>query len=209
MTYYDLNMNSKRINNTQDPASAQDVATKNYVDSKVGLTLVASGTFTSVSNIILDNVFSSTYENYLLTIRIFAVSGIGGGINLCLRMRAGGVSDTGANYNIQYGPSAVGSTVSASRASNQTSLNYVATTTSTTTVNTSKTEIYNPYLAEATKFISQGNNVYSNSYNTNFQIDALGGNHQLNTSYDGMELFCVSSNPSPLVSGSYKLYGYA
>lgn len=32
MTYYDLNMNSKRINNTQDPASAQDVATKNYVD---------------------------------------------------------------------------------------------------------------------------------------------------------------------------------
>lgn len=33
MTYYDLNMNSKRINNTQDPASAQDVATKNYIDS--------------------------------------------------------------------------------------------------------------------------------------------------------------------------------
>ena len=33
MTYYDLNMNSKRINNCQDPSSAQDVATKNYVDS--------------------------------------------------------------------------------------------------------------------------------------------------------------------------------
>lgn len=37
MTYYDLNMNSKRINNTQDPASAQDVATKNYVDTRVPL----------------------------------------------------------------------------------------------------------------------------------------------------------------------------
>lgn len=32
MTYYDLNMNSKRITSVQDPASAQDVATKNYVD---------------------------------------------------------------------------------------------------------------------------------------------------------------------------------
>lgn len=34
MTYYDLNMNNKRINNTQDPSGAQDVATKNYVDTK-------------------------------------------------------------------------------------------------------------------------------------------------------------------------------
>ncbi len=33
MTFYDLNMNSKRINSVQDPASAQDVATKNYIDS--------------------------------------------------------------------------------------------------------------------------------------------------------------------------------
>jgi|Laugresu1bdmlbsd_1035121.scaffolds.fasta_scaffold00756_3 hypothetical protein len=38
MTYYDLNMNSKRINNTQDPASAQDVATKNYVDTTIPIT---------------------------------------------------------------------------------------------------------------------------------------------------------------------------
>lgn len=33
MTYYDLNMNSKRITNTQDPSANQDVATKNYVDT--------------------------------------------------------------------------------------------------------------------------------------------------------------------------------
>ena len=35
MTYYDLNMNSKRINNCQDPSAAQDVATKNYVDTNI------------------------------------------------------------------------------------------------------------------------------------------------------------------------------
>lgn len=37
MSFYDLNMNSKRINNTQDPSSAQDVATKNYVDLRLPL----------------------------------------------------------------------------------------------------------------------------------------------------------------------------
>lgn len=36
MTYYDLNMNSKRINNCQDPSANQDVATKNYVLSQIG-----------------------------------------------------------------------------------------------------------------------------------------------------------------------------
>jgi len=54
MTYYDLNMNSKRINNTQDPASSQDVATKGYIDSIIsGLMkqvkverFTASGTWT-------------------------------------------------------------------------------------------------------------------------------------------------------------------
>lgn len=34
-TYYDLNMNSKRITNTQDPSANQDVATKNYVDTNI------------------------------------------------------------------------------------------------------------------------------------------------------------------------------
>ena len=46
MTYYDLNMNSKRINNTQDPSSAQDVATKNYVDALTPTSLSAT-TFSS------------------------------------------------------------------------------------------------------------------------------------------------------------------
>jgi hypothetical protein len=32
-TFYDLDMNSKKIINCQDPSVAQDVATKNYVDT--------------------------------------------------------------------------------------------------------------------------------------------------------------------------------
>jgi hypothetical protein len=33
MTFYDLNMNNKRITDCQDPSGNQDVATKNYIDS--------------------------------------------------------------------------------------------------------------------------------------------------------------------------------
>lgn len=44
MTYYDLNMNSKRINNCQDPSAAQDVATKNYVDTSPVFNKAISGT---------------------------------------------------------------------------------------------------------------------------------------------------------------------
>lgn len=51
MTYYDLNMNSKRINNTQDPASAQDVATKNYVDALTPTSFSAT-TFNSGTGIL-------------------------------------------------------------------------------------------------------------------------------------------------------------
>jgi hypothetical protein len=42
MTYYDLDMNSKRINNCQDPSSTQDVATKNYVDALTPTSLSAT-----------------------------------------------------------------------------------------------------------------------------------------------------------------------
>ena len=36
-TFYDLNMNSKRITDCQDPSAAQDVATKNYADRNLAL----------------------------------------------------------------------------------------------------------------------------------------------------------------------------
>lgn len=49
-TYYDLNMNSKRINNCQDPSAAQDVATKNYVDTSPVFNKAISGTTVPTAN---------------------------------------------------------------------------------------------------------------------------------------------------------------
>jgi len=48
MTYYDLNMNNKRITACLDPSSSQDVATKNYVDT-TGVTSISAGTNITVT----------------------------------------------------------------------------------------------------------------------------------------------------------------
>lgn len=52
MAYYDLDMNSKRIISCQDPVSAQDLATKNYLDTYIMKQIkverfTANGTFTA------------------------------------------------------------------------------------------------------------------------------------------------------------------
>ncbi len=65
MTYYDLDMNSKRINNCQDPSAIQDVATKNYVDTfnypinsqSANYTLLASD---NNKRIVMDSAGSTT-----------------------------------------------------------------------------------------------------------------------------------------------------
>ena len=50
MTFYDLDMNSKRINNTQDPSANQDVATKNYVDTAPFNKAISGTTISTLQN---------------------------------------------------------------------------------------------------------------------------------------------------------------
>jgi hypothetical protein len=47
MAFYDLNMNSKRITDCQDPSGVQDVATKNYVDTRALLSGATGATTTA------------------------------------------------------------------------------------------------------------------------------------------------------------------
>jgi hypothetical protein len=61
-----------------------------------GLTQVANVSFTSASSISIDNVFSSTYANYLIVINQTATSGTGA---YQLRFRTSGTDNTNSNYN--------------------------------------------------------------------------------------------------------------
>jgi len=65
MAFYDLNMNSKRINSVEDPSSSQDCATKNYVDTFNFPLNNQSANYVLVSSdnnkrIVMDNAGSTT-----------------------------------------------------------------------------------------------------------------------------------------------------
>ena len=61
-----------------------------------GLTLINTTTFSAVSSVSLNNVFSSTYRNYKYVVDITATSATSS--SLSMRLRANG-TDTSANYD--------------------------------------------------------------------------------------------------------------
>jgi len=65
--------------------------------SGAGMTFIAAETFSAVSSVSFNNVFTSTYRNYLV---LFDWTGSAN--NSCkIRLRASGTDETGSNYNTQ------------------------------------------------------------------------------------------------------------
>jgi hypothetical protein len=71
---------------------SRDVATQG------GLVLLNASNFSSVANVTVDNIFTSTYTNYKIMLNITGMSGGDAAIRFWLR--AGGV-DTTTNYGVQ------------------------------------------------------------------------------------------------------------
>jgi hypothetical protein len=69
-----------------------------YSPATPGLVLISTTTISSVTSISINDVFSSTYENYLIKgNNIQASSG-----NITMRMRVSGADNSSANYNREY-----------------------------------------------------------------------------------------------------------
>ena len=204
MTYYDLNMNSKRITSVQDPASAQDVATKNYVDTASGLVFISSTTSGSnVASFSVSNVFSSTYDNYKIIIQGGSVSNASGaGVGLRLGGTATGYAWAG--YDSEYAVGNLGSirsqncpfTISGSNAS----AFQVAIGDNTNSINSS-IEIQQPFLSKVSYLTS--------IFNTTARTQQIGGLLNNNTSYTGFDMVFDSANPSARFTNIVvKVYGY-
>ncbi len=63
-----------------------------------GLTLITSQAFSAASTINVNDVFSATYDNYL----VLLTGTMTASTNVNLRFRVGGADDSTSNYNIQY-----------------------------------------------------------------------------------------------------------
>lgn len=165
-----------------------------------GLDLITTQSFSAVSSVSINNCFSATYDNY----RVLVSEGAADSTttrNLNLRLRVGGVDNSGTseyNWNIlyQYGSSTVGGT-----GGNGTAMNLVAFSGVDKNMALSL-DLFSPArtwrtLATCTAWRYQNDTsawVFSTS----------GGAHTVATAYDGFTLYPASGTFSGVVS----VYGY-
>jgi hypothetical protein len=166
--------------------------------SSGALTLISSTTYSSSSAHSVNDVFSATYDNYLILINTDSAST---GADMNMRLRVSGSDNSSSNYywaNIgnNASVSAYDGTNSGGTATSW-RINYNDDTNgSTQTIN-----IRNPYLSLVTSY----NNHYLAIEDNNAYPSTGGGRTTVTTSYTGFTIFPNSGN----FTGKVRVYGYA
>jgi len=162
-----------------------------------GLVCVKAETaFTTASSVTADNVFTSSYTNYVVRIRMTSAASPA----TSLQLRVAGVAASGANYNYQR-LQANSTSVSAARSTGQTSFDLESVNGAFFTTNI--VELFAPALAEPTN-IQLSSNLSNGAY-TSPLVTFTNGNHTLSTAYDGFQFQPASST----ITGTYTVYGYS
>ena len=165
-----------------------------------GLVCVKAETaFSAAATVTADNVFTSSYTNYLLQFTSTCATNQ----NITLQLRVGGVTATAGNYNDQL-LSASSTTVSGSRSASATSFD-IQTAAASSVYNFAQVTIFQPQLARATGFHALSTYNGSGVYTQPIRQDWF-GNHSLATAYDG---FIISVSGGETLTGSYAVYGYS
>ena len=151
-------------------------------------------TFSSVSSVSLNNVFSSTYTNYRIELNGTNASTL---LNWHAKMRASG-SDSTANYNSsEFWVSSAGSSGIGSYINNG---GFFQINTNDNSNGGCPTwfDIFRPFEAAVTNVLGQG---YDGSAG---KSKYFGGLHNVSTSYDGITIACNTGT----ISGIISVYGY-
>jgi hypothetical protein len=151
-----------------------------------------SVTFTAVTSLSLNGVFSSTYDNYMVVAWAFAASGDQA---MVARMRVGGVDASGSDYTLQQ-LSAQATTVSGIRLTTQTQVSMFRASATQRTGSTSF--VYGPALAQPTAW----RQITADGASSASIIEAA-CTHSLSTAYDGVTFNASAST----VTGRVAVYG--
>jgi hypothetical protein len=157
----------------------------------------AETTVSSVASATADNVFTSTYTNYL----ILAKFGTSTTQSLQMKFRAGGVS-TSTNYNRQRFV-ATSTTVNATQDINQTVIN-LGSSNGLTNFAWLNMNISSPQLATQT-LLNVFNGISNANYTTGLELFQIQANQNSSTQFDGVEFLVASGT----FSGTYSIYGYS
>lgn len=160
-----------------------------------GLTLINSTAFTTQSSVSINDVFSATYDNYLVQI---ATTGSTTTTGVDMRLRVGGVDNTSGNYN-RSSIFQSSTTITGQIQSAQTSFNAVVNAVSTERAFAQMTVI-NPFATQFTGLIndqvenlSSGIVQYRRTYGTT-----------VTTSYTGFTFYPGTGT----ITGKVSTYGY-
>jgi len=165
-------------------------AAANFV---AGLVHIETQTFSAVSAVNFSNdVFSSTYDNYKILFK-----GVGSTTVECrFRLRVAGVDNSTANsYVNQRMPISDTATTPTRQISNQGWLGTIAST----APNSWSAELFNPFLAVPTAYIS-----HNMRYISGATIEDYYGSHNQSTSYDSINIIASTGT----FTGEMSVYGY-
>lgn len=147
-------------------------------------------TFSAVTSISLNGVFSATYDNYVIAISWKPSINEG----FLLRLRASGTDNTTASSYVSQGLYASSTSISASRMTNT----YWFSTYSQTSLPAANIlNIYGPFLAQPTAIRGVSAATVSSA-----SMEDYAGTHNQSTSYDGITIY----SPAAL-TGKLTVYG--
>jgi hypothetical protein len=162
--------------------------TINNGSNKVGLHLLNTTTFTSVSTVTIDSIFNSTYENYKIEFNMVASTPA----LLRIRFRDGSGDSTGTNY--RYTSQQIVNTAWAnldnSNAANEFTIGYNGGARYGGTIN-----IYNPNVSALTNYNAQSSYEQYATY--------AGGSINATTQFTGIKFLQSAGN----VTGNIRVYG--
>jgi hypothetical protein len=159
-----------------------------------GLVLLNTTSFSGVSSQSVNDVFSATYDNYLIVFDM--VTNPSTLANLNFRLRVSSTDASGANYNY-ITSNKTGSSNPAATSSGGTSINMALV--NDTYPNPGFLYLFSPFIARPTGLISRQTSTYSTVYSR-----LVEGHHTLSTSYTGYTLTIDAGT----VSGKVSTYGY-
>jgi hypothetical protein len=168
---------------------AEDIETVIAALPPGGLAHIATESFSAVSSVSLNGVFTSAYENYRLIIASSNSAGL-----LSIRWRVGGTDNTSSSYARQQ-ITARGGTVAASSATDDRAF---FTYTGVSGLHTVSADIFQPQITANTLVLSLGQNL-------NPEIVSSRNYFTATTSFDGFTISTDSGN----ITGTLRVYGYA
>jgi hypothetical protein len=162
--------------------------------STTGLVLLNTTTFSAVTSVSINDVFSATYDNYVIELTDLVPATTG---NVSVRLRVAGADNSSSNY--LFGRMIVGAAASQTfaTANNTTSTSFVVVSAITSVDNNFATfKLFNPFTVKKTGFsvLGAGNS-----------LEVGGGNMTVTTSYTGFTLLNANGGN---IAGTIKVYGY-